>query len=244
MKENEISHTWWNSGWTSSHLSISALPSGLSMCPRSCVHPAQLAQSSVHRRRWNSWWKCRRPYPILLYCSGLRSRTLTFQFLVMEGDSLVFKVFTLNRVQQRFWRRSSLTFPFLVEVFKVHLVLTFQLLFMKVQTSLVKGFFGLFPVLKKQSGVRGRPPGRAHGLRRFMVRVLWLTTTKASSRTKLAMCGPGLPRTPCWTLLVRLGYVFVVMTQKTGGTWTLSTPSGGRRGTAELVDPPPAQGGM
>ena len=51
-------------------------------------------------------------------CSGLWSRTWTFQFLVTEGDLLVFKVFPLNRVQQRL-RRRSLTFPFLVEVFKV-----------------------------------------------------------------------------------------------------------------------------
>ena len=45
---------WWNSWWTFSHLSISALPSRLSMCPRSCVHPALLAQSSASRRRWTS----------------------------------------------------------------------------------------------------------------------------------------------------------------------------------------------
>ena len=71
---------------------------------------------------------------------------MTFQFLVMESDSLVFQVFPLNRVQQRLWR-SSLTFPFLVEVFKVfargkvHLLFTFQLVFMKVQVSLGEGFF-------------------------------------------------------------------------------------------------------
>ena len=54
----------------------------------------------------------------------------------------------------------------------------------------------------------------------------------------------GLLRTLGWTLLVSLGYMFVVMAQSSGGTWTLSTPCGCRRGTAELVDPPPAQGGI
>ena len=76
------------------------------------------------------------------YCSGLWSTTSTFQFLVVDGDSLVFKVFPLNRVQQRL-RRRSLTFSFQVEVFKVfaqgkvHLLLTFQLVFMKTWMSLV-----------------------------------------------------------------------------------------------------------
>ena len=85
---------WWNSWWTFFHLSISALPSRSSKCPRSCVHPALLAQSPVRRRRWNSWWKCRRPCPILRYCSGPRSSTLTFQFLlVVEGETQIFKGF-------------------------------------------------------------------------------------------------------------------------------------------------------
>ena len=34
-------------------------------------------------------------------CSYVWSRTLTFQFLVVEGEFLVFKVFSLDRVQQR-----------------------------------------------------------------------------------------------------------------------------------------------
>ena len=190
----------------------------------------------------------------LPFCSGVWSRTSTFQFLVVEGDSLVFKNFFAVRVQQRLSRR-LLTIFLPVEVFKVfaqdrvylhnpHL----QLVSMKMQMSLVKGFFGLFTGLNKVRSpppvrVRGCPPGRAHGLQ-LMTRVLGLTTTKASSRTKLAMCGPGLPRILGWTLLVSLGYMFVVMAQYTGGTWTLSTRSGGRRGTAELGDPPPAQGGM
>ena len=43
-----------NSWWTFSHLSISVLLSKLSKYPRSCVHPALLAQFSVRRRRQNS----------------------------------------------------------------------------------------------------------------------------------------------------------------------------------------------
>ena len=84
----------------------------------------------------------------------------------------------------------------------------------------------------------------AHGLGRLMTRVLWLMTTNASLCTMLAVSGPGLLRTLGWTLLVSLGYMFVVRAHSTGGTWTLSTPNGCRRGTAELVDLPPAQGGI
>ena len=86
---------------------------------RTAVRDTQLAEQQ---------WKCRRLYPFPC-CSGLGSRTWTFQFLVVEGDSLVFKVFFPDRVQQRrsrsFLRNAflsillsrSLTFP--VEVFKV-----------------------------------------------------------------------------------------------------------------------------
>ena len=80
----------------------------------------------------------------------------------------------------------------------------------------------------------------AHGLERLMARVLWPTTTtmvwRASSKMMLATCGPRPHSTPGWTLLVSLGYMFVVRAHSTGGTWTLSTPNGCRRGTAELVD--------
>ena len=77
--------------------------------------------------------------PIPRY-SGLWSSTSTFQFLVVEDQVLVFKVFPLDRVQQRrrpprnaflsgLWSRSW-TFLVQVEVFmvlsrdKVHLLLT------------------------------------------------------------------------------------------------------------------------
>ena len=72
------------------------------------------------RSWWNSWWMCQ------LSCTFL-SRKLTFQFLVVEGDMRIFKVFTLDRVQQRrsFLRNAFLsglwsrTWIFL-EVFKVY----------------------------------------------------------------------------------------------------------------------------
>ena len=149
------------------YLSISALPSRLSKCPRSCVHPALLAQSSVRRRRQNSWWKCRRLSSVLPCCSRLWSRTLTIQFLlVVEGETQIFKVFSVDRVQQcrfclwnaflsRLWSRLS-TFLFLLEALKifaqdrVHPQLrTLQLLGSTLRMSRFKGFFALFPRKKK-----------------------------------------------------------------------------------------------
>ena len=89
-----------------------------------------------------------------------------FQLLVVEGEFLVFKVFPLNRDQQRcilllfvflcgLWSR-SLIFP--VEAFKsfaqdrVHpLLRMFQLVFMVAWMSLVKVFFRTFPQLRKSA---------------------------------------------------------------------------------------------
>ena len=100
-----------------------------------------------------------------------RSTTSTFQFLVVEGEFLVFKVFFPDRVQQHcmfllsvflsgLWSRSWIC---LVEAFKIFaqgrvhpLLCTFQLVFLKVWMSLVKGVFALFPKLKK-CGVRILP---------------------------------------------------------------------------------------
>ena len=111
---------------------------------------------------WNSWWKYRRPCLTLRY-SGLWSSTSTFQFLVVEDQVLVFKVFSQDSVQQRrlpenaflsgLWSR-SLTL-FLVEVFlvlsqvRVHLLLTLQLVLKNALMNLAKGFFALFPKIKK-----------------------------------------------------------------------------------------------
>ena len=82
----------------------------------------------------------------------------------MEGDTLVFKVFLPDRVQQRrlpprnaflsgLWSRSSI-FP--VEAFKIFaqdrvhpLLRTFQLVLVMLWMRLVMGFFALFPKMKK-----------------------------------------------------------------------------------------------
>ena len=97
-----LCRSWWNSCWTScnsfvrSHLILSRL----SKCPRSCL-VMSLCEPLLETRSWrNSWWKCRRSYLFPRY-SGLWSRTWPFQFLVVEGDFQVFKVFFPDRVQQR-----------------------------------------------------------------------------------------------------------------------------------------------
>ena len=168
------------SGTTASWTSWSKL-SVLLCCRR--WNSCQMSFSSLPRiNRWfpSRLSQCRRSYPLLLsFCSGLWS--WPFQFLVVEGETLVFKVFFPDRVQHRgilrrnaflsgLWGRSyslllrniflsglcsrSSIFP--VEAFKifdqdkVHLLLrTFQLVFMKMQMSLVNGFFALFPKIKK-----------------------------------------------------------------------------------------------
>ena len=113
--------------------------------------------------------ECRRSYPGPC-CSLLWSRTSTFQFLVLEDESLVFKVFFQGRVHQRctflrnafmsrLWSRSLIS-PFLAEAFKIFaqdrvqpLLRTFQLVFMKTLVSLVKVFFAFSPTLKKRCEV-------------------------------------------------------------------------------------------
>ena len=173
--------------WISCRISCSSwqrscwwLPSRLSKCRRSCLTIFHRDVGVATRSWWNSWWKYRRPYPTLRQFSGLWSSTLTFQFLVVEDQVLVFKVFPLDSVQQRrlpgnaflsgSWSR-SLTL-FLLEVFMVHLLLTLQLVLKNALMSLAKGFFALFPKLKKVRKLlrtRGRNclRTRAHGRRRL-----------------------------------------------------------------------------
>ena len=121
--------------WNSCRMSCSSLlrsywwlPSRLSKCPRSCLMMFPCDVPVATRSWWNSWWKYRRPYSTLRYFSGLWSSTSTFQFLLVEGETLVFKVFSQNRVQPfRFlpqnaflsglWSR-SLTSPLLMEILK------------------------------------------------------------------------------------------------------------------------------
>ena len=130
-----------------------------------------------------------------------------------EGDSQVFKVFFPDRVQQRRPSCRSLTFP--VEVFKVLALdrfhqrlrlFTLQLVRTMTRMCLVKGFFALFPVLKKVRRLlrtRGRNCLRtpAHGRRRL------------SWRTPSSGCGSGR------TTLAR----------RTSGTDVLTVLSGSRR---------------
>ena len=139
--------------------------------PKIVCPPALLAQFSVRRRRQTSWWKCRRLPPILRYCSGLWSRTLPFQFLlVVEGETQIFKVFSEDRVQQRcfrlwnaflsrLWSR-PLTFLLLVEVLqifaqdRVHPQLrTLQLLGLTLRMSWFNGFFRTFSPEEKSANV-------------------------------------------------------------------------------------------
>ena len=174
---------------------------------------------------WNSWWKCRRPYPTLRYFSGLWSSTSTFQFLLVEGETLVFKVLSQNRVQPfRFllqnaflsglWSR-SLTFLLPVEAFtifaqdRVHPQLrTLQLLGCALRMSHFKGFFALFRRKKK---VRLTPGTSAHPRQLPMAcAVGWMTTR------------------------VRLGRCSRIRRSAHGGTACVRTaPSGIRRGSAE-----------
>ena len=117
-----VGTSWWSS--------ICRSLSWLSKCPRSLLHPVVLATARFPWcRRRNSWWKCLRSFPILL-CTGLWSRTLTFQFLMVvtvwagRGEE-VFKVYAQDRIQQRFVEQKTLTFQFFmvvaeVEVFKVY----------------------------------------------------------------------------------------------------------------------------
>ena len=122
-----------------SHLILSRL----SKYPRSCLSMSLCARPCALRSWPNSWWKCRRSFPLPRY-SGLWSSTSTFQLMMVEHQFLVFKVFRQDRVQQRrfpprngflsgLW--SSSLAQFQVEVFmvlsqdKVHLLLTLQLVF-------------------------------------------------------------------------------------------------------------------
>ena len=92
------------------------------------------------------------------------SRKLTFQFLVVVGDSQVFKVFTQNRVQQhRCLPSRSLTFRFPVEVFKVFAQDNVQLhhphhltLVLEDADEPFEGFFRTFPRPPKSARVSPR----------------------------------------------------------------------------------------
>ena len=105
-----LSRRWWYSRWKSFVSSFSVgrwLPSRrgtvrsswLSTCPRSRRTVLRRAWLTlyVNRRWWNSWWKCRRWFPFRR-CSGLWSRTLAFQLLVVVELVEVLPVFSQDRV--------------------------------------------------------------------------------------------------------------------------------------------------
>ena len=80
---------WWNVCQTCSSSSTRSflIPIRKSKCPRSCLRTSLCARFCVIRSWLDSWWKCRRSYPVLpccfcRLCSRLRSRTLSFQLLV------------------------------------------------------------------------------------------------------------------------------------------------------------------
>ena len=98
----EVCRRWRANCWRFAHSSILLFPSRLSTCPRSPL-PVSLAGAVCVSRsgRRKSWWKCRRSY-LTPRCTGLWSRTLTFQFLMVVIASVaVFSVSTQDRVQQR-----------------------------------------------------------------------------------------------------------------------------------------------
>ena len=106
---------WWKSCRRSMRR---CLPSRLSTCPRShrTGHRSAWGTVCVSRRWRTSWWMCPRSSPILR-CTGLWSRTWTFQFSVAGGG--VFKGYAQNRMQLRLSSSKPLTFQFrVVEVFQ------------------------------------------------------------------------------------------------------------------------------
>ena len=165
----------------------------------------------------------------------------TFQFLVVEAPFLVFMVFSQESVQQRrlpgnaflsgSWSR-SLTM-FLVEVFMVHLLLTLQLVMKNAQMSLAKGFFALFPKLKKVRRLlrtRGRNCLRtpAHGLRRL------------SWRTPSSGCGSGrntLARRTSGTDVLTVQSGELQLVSRSCGTAKRMRREGSGTGTGTRVSP-------
>ena len=105
-------------------------------------------------------WGGKRSFPFPCF-SRLWSSTSTFQFLVVEGDTLVFKVFTPNRVQQRrllLWNAflsglSSRSLTFLLLVVALDWVLP-HLLVCRFGKSMG---FSHFSPWEEKCGVRSRP---------------------------------------------------------------------------------------
>ena len=128
-------------------------PSRLSKCPRSCLTMFLRDVSVANRRWWNSLLKCRRSFPFPR-CSGLWSRTLTFQVLVVVELVEVFPVFSQDRVQQRLvvhgifqQRLPSRSLTLLSRVIAEFFILHRRLPVCRVRQ--IKGYFALLPEGKK-----------------------------------------------------------------------------------------------
>ena len=137
-----------------------------------------------------------------------------------------------KRISERIVEQISLTL-FLVEVFLVHLLLTLQLVMKNAQMSLAKGFFALFPKLKKvrrSLRTRGRNCLRtpAHGRRRL------------SWRTLLSGCGSGrntLARRTSGTDVLTVQSGALQLVSKSCGTAKRMRWEGSGTGTETRVSP-------
>ena len=143
---------WWNS-WSISSISLACThpSSRLSTCPRS--HKTGLGSAWLitcfNRRLRNNWWQCLRSFLILL-CTGMWSRTSKFQFLTVVVVGTVFKIYVLDRFQQRFVEQITWKIRFRVlAVFKVSSRDTLPLLHPRtrlvLRMMLLQGLFALFP---------------------------------------------------------------------------------------------------
>ena len=200
---------WWNSCLTCSaffgrsHL----IPSRFSKCPRSCLRTS-LCERSFASRSWrNSWWKCRQSYPTP-GCSYERSRTLTFQFLVVEGEFLVFKVFFPDRVLQR--------------------CLPLNAFLQSVEFPVGGGFQDFLP-----AGVHGSADGPGAGVFRTFPKI---TKVRLWARTRGRNCSPSgaHPRRELmWTpglMATTSGSAWTLCMGHSGKSCCQTTFSGSRRG--------------
>ena len=151
------------------------LPSSLSMCPRSSSSASRREPRFMSRSWRNSWWKCRRLFPILP-CSGPWSSTLTFQFPrrgggisglrgVFPGQSSTAQLASQDRTSGRI-AEQIVGFPVCRGGFQIFaqdwfhpLLRTFQLTIKKAWMSLVKGFSHLSP-WEKSAEVAGQVSAR------------------------------------------------------------------------------------
>ena len=138
-----LSRRWRISWWKCFKRSTLGPRTRLSKCPRSFLTEFHSALWSVVLCRWrNSRWKCPRS--------------------VVEVNGEVFKVYTVDRVQQRFWSRSPSP-QIQVEIFKIFSQSRVpQRLLRFLLDTLVNVFFRTFPVLKKSPTSTASPSALVH----------------------------------------------------------------------------------